>query len=191
MAETETAVFSTHIDATKEAVWAEITRTDQPQDAMYHTVLHTTGLRPGAQYQMRTPDGRYVNAIGELLEYDPPTRLKQTVRFVRYDDPPVTVTYDIEDAPEGGVDLTITVEDIPVGTKTGNGWKGSGGIDWVGMTLKNVVEDGQAPLSTRVMYKFFDVFAPVIAPLATPKQTKVEHWPMNDPEQRGTEPPPD
>ncbi len=33
--------------------------------------------------------------------------------------------------------------------------------------------------STRVMYKFFDVLAPVIAPIATPKRTRVEHWPMN------------
>lgn len=180
MAETETAVFSTHINATKEAVWAEITRTDKPQDAMYHTVLHTTGLQPGASYQMRTPDGRYVNAVGEILECEPPTRLKQTVRFVRYDDPPTTVTYDIADAPEGGVNLTVTVEDIPVGTKTGDSWNGSGGGGWVGKTIKEIVENGQASFSTRVMYKFFDVLAPVIAPVATPKRTKVENWPMND-----------
>ena len=32
MADTETAVFSIHIDATKEAVWQEITRTDKPHD---------------------------------------------------------------------------------------------------------------------------------------------------------------
>lgn len=180
MAETETAVFSTHINATREAVWAEITRTDKPHDAFFHTVLHTTGLEPGASYQMRTPNGRYVFAQGEILEYEPPTRLKQTVRFVRYDDPPVTVTYSIEDAPEGGVDLVVTVEDIPSGTKTADTWKGSGGGAWTCKTIKEIVEDGQASFSTRLMYKFFDVFAPVIAPLTTPKRTKVEHWPMND-----------
>lgn len=92
MGDTETAVFSIRIDGTKEAVWRELTQTDKPQDAMFHTVLHSTGLQPGASYQMRTPDGRYVNTIGEILEYDPPNRLKQTVRFVRYDDPPVTAT---------------------------------------------------------------------------------------------------
>ena len=180
MARTETAVFSTHINASKEAVWQEITKTDGPQDAMFHTVLHTTGLKPGASYQMRTPDGRYVNAIGEILEYEPPTRLKQTVQFVRYDDPKVTVTYDIADAPQGGVDLTITVEDIPVGTKSGDSWTGSGGGDWICTTIKQIVEDGQASTSTRLMYRFFDVFAPVIAPIATPKRTKVENWPMSD-----------
>ncbi len=180
MAETETAVFSIQIDATKEAVWREITRTDKPQDAMYHTVLHSTGLKPGATYQMRTPSGKYVNTIGEIIEYDPPNRLRQTVRFVRYDDPPVTVTYDIADLPEGGVELTLTVEDLPIGTKSGDGWTGSGGGRWICMTIKQIVEEGQASVSTRMMYKFFDVFAPVLAPLATPKRTRVEHWPLGD-----------
>ncbi len=180
MAETETAVFAIHINASREAVWAEITRTDKPQDAMFHTVLHSTGLKPGASYQMRTPNGRHVNAVGEILEYDPPARLKQTVRFVRYDDPPVTVTYDIVDAADGGVDLTVTVEDLPLGTKTGTSWKGSGGGDWICATLKQIVEEGQASFSTRAMYTFFDVFAPVLAPLATPKRTRVENWPLGD-----------
>ena len=75
MAETETAVFSIHIDATKEAVWREITRTDKPHDAMYHTVLHSTGLKPGASYQMRTPNGKYVFTIGEIVEYDGQSRI--------------------------------------------------------------------------------------------------------------------
>ena len=180
MAETETAVFSTHINASKEAVWAEITRTDKPHDAFFHTVLHTTGLKPGATYQMRTPNGRYVFAQGEILEYEPPTHLKQTVRFVRYDDPPVTVTYSIDDAPEGGVTLVVTVEDIPSGTKTADTWTGSGGAAWTCKTLKRIVEDGKAPVSIRAMYKFFDVFGSVLAPLSTPKRTRVEHWPMND-----------
>lgn len=179
MTETETQVFTVHIDATKEAVWHELTRTDKPHDAMFHTVLHTTGLQTGASYQMRTPDGRYVNAIGEILGYDPPHRLKQTIRFVRYDDPPVTATYDITDAPQGGVDLTLTIEDIPTGTKTCESWKGSGGGQFVVATVKEIVEAGEAKFSTRAMYKFFDVFAPVIAPLATPKRTKVENWPID------------
>jgi uncharacterized protein YndB with AHSA1/START domain len=180
MTDTETAVFSVHIDATKETVWQEITRTDKPQDAMFHTVLHTTGLKPGASYQMRTPSGKYVNAIGEILEYDPPSRLRQTVRFVRYDDPPVTVTYDPADAAQGGVDLTLTVEDLPTGTKSGESWKGSGGGDWICKTIKQIVEDGKASFSTRVMYGFFDGFARLLAPVATPKRTRVEHWPMED-----------
>ena len=147
---------------------------------MFHTVLHSTGLKPGASYQMRTPDGRYVNTIGEILEYEPPTLLKQTVRFARYDDPPVTATYEIEDAPQGGVVLTLTLEDLPVGTKSGDGWTGSGGGAWIIKTIKRIVEDGHAPPSTRAMYKFFDVFSPVLAPLATPKRTRVENWPMDD-----------
>lgn len=180
MSETETAVFSIHINATKEAVWQEITRTDGPQDAMFHTVLHSTGLKPGASYQMRTPNGRYVNAIGEILEYDPPVRLKQTVRFVKDDEPEVTVTYDIVDEASGGVNLTMTIEDLPTGSKTAKGWTGSGGGDWICKTLKQIVEEGQASPSTRAMYWWFDTFSPVIAPIFTPKKTRVEHWPLED-----------
>lgn len=177
---TETAVFSVRIDGTKEDVWRELTRTDRPQDAMFHTLLHTTGLEPGASYQMRTPNGRHVNAVGEIIEYEPPSRLKQTVRFVSTDDPVVTVTYEISDHPDGGVELCLTVEDLPVGSKVAKTWKGSGGGAFITATLKQIVEEGQASRSTRLMYKFFDVFAPVIAPIVTPKRTRVEHWPMGD-----------
>ncbi|MEL6983787.1 MAG: SRPBCC domain-containing protein [Actinomycetota bacterium] len=180
MTENETAVFSIHISGTKEAVWRELVQTDGPQDALYHTILHTTGLEPGASYQMRTPNARYVNTIGEILEYDPPNRLKQTVRFVRFDDPPATATYELVDAPDGGVELTLTLENLPAGTKSAKGWKGSGGGEFVVNTLKQIVEDGHASRSTRWMYRFFDVFAPVLAPLATPKRTRVEHWPLGD-----------
>ena len=93
---------------------------------------------------MRTPDGRYVNAVGEILEYDPPNRLRQTVRFVSYDDPAVTATYELADAPQGGVDFTVTLEDVPTGTKTGDSWKGSGGAEFVAKTVKQIVEDGRA-----------------------------------------------
>jgi uncharacterized protein YndB with AHSA1/START domain len=175
MAETETVVYSVHINATQEAVWAELTKTDEPQDAFWHTVLHTTGLEPGSSYQMRTPDGRYVNAIGEILEYEPPNRLKQTVRFARSDDPPVTATYEITEAAQGGVNLIVTVEDIPTGTKSGKGWKGSGGVEFIAKTVKQVVEHGQASVSTRVMYRFFDL----IGSLGNPKRTAVEHWPLD------------
>lgn len=178
MSEPETIVYAIHIDGTKEAVWAELTRTDRPQDAFWHTVLHSTGLEPGAVYQMRTPNGRYVNAVGEILEYDRPNRLRQTVRFVRYDDPAVTATYELADAPQGGVDVTVTIEGVPPGTKTGEAWKGSGGVEFIAKTLKQIVETGEASRSTRLMYTFFDVFAPVIAPIATPKRTRVENWPM-------------
>lgn len=174
MAETETHMFAVQIDASKEAVWRELTKTDEPNDAFWHTVLHTTGLQPGSTYQTRTPDGRYVNAIGEILECDPPNRLKQTMRFVRLDDPPVTVTYDLTDADQGGVDLTVVVEGVVPDSKSGKSWGGSGGAEFVAKTIKQLVEDGRAPLSIRAMYRFFDL----IGPLGNPKRTRVEHWPF-------------
>lgn len=178
MGETERVVFSIHINGSKEAVWQELTKTDEPQASLYNTVLHTKGLVPGNRYQMRSPDGRTVNTIGEILECDPPSLLKQTLRFTRMDDPECTITFEIADAAQGGVDLTLTVDDLPVGTKTSKGMTGSGGGDWILKTLKRIVETGKVGLSTRVMYKFFDIFGPTVLP----KRTRVEHWPMEGPE---------
>lgn len=66
-----------------------------------------------------------------------------------------------------------------MGTKSAKGWKGSGGGEFVCKTIKEIVEDGQTSRSTRLMYRFFDVFGPLIAPLSTPKRTRVENWPMD------------
>jgi hypothetical protein len=42
--------------------------------AMFNIRLHTPGLKPGAQFQMRSKDGRIVGIMGEVLEFDPPHR---------------------------------------------------------------------------------------------------------------------
>lgn len=175
MTENDTLMYSIQINATKEAVWAELTKTDSPQAAFWNTVLHTTGLQPGATYQMRSPDGKYVNTMGTIEEYEPHTRLVQTLRFVRYDEPPCTVTYEIDDAPEGGVTLTVRVDGpAPKDSKTMKGLEGGGGFAWIVKTVKRIVEDGQAPFATRAMYRV----AQVLAPIMEPKSTRVEHWPM-------------
>ncbi|MGH1492749.1 MAG: SRPBCC domain-containing protein [Acidimicrobiales bacterium] len=176
MADTERAVFTIHIDGTKEAVWNELTKTNEPQDALWHGVLHARGLDPGNPFQKRSRDGRTVSEVGEILEYDPPNRLKQTLRFTQYDDPYCVVTFEIADGPDGGVDFTLTVDDLTPGTKTTKGWTGSGGGDWVCKTLKEIIEDGKPSLFTRAMYRFWDI----AGPLALPKKSRVEHWPMDD-----------
>ncbi len=175
MSDAERTVYSVHIDGTKEAVWHELTRTDQPQAALWNAVLHCAKLEPGSPYQMRTQDGRFVNALGEILACDPPTLLKQSMRFTQLDDPFCTVTYEIADAPQGGVELTLTVDDLRPDTKTGKSWRGSGGAAFVCNTLKRVVEKGKASFSLRAMYGVFGL----LGPLAMPKRSRVEHWPMD------------
>lgn len=175
MGESERAMFSVHINATKEAVWQELTKTHEPQAGLWNTVLHIEELVPGNKYQMRSPDGRTVNAIGEVLECDPPNLLKQTVRFTQLDDPDCTLTYEIADAPQGGVDLTLVVDGSPEDTKTGKSMRGGGGGQFVCKTIKRVVETGSAGLSTRLMYQFFDILGPSVLP----KRTRAERWPMD------------
>ncbi len=174
MTEAQPLLFSTPIKATKEAVWAELTKTDSPQAAFWNTVLHTTGLEPGASYQMRSPDGKYVNTLGTIEQCEPPTLLVQTLRFARYDEPPCTVTYRIEDAPDGGVTLTVRVDGLAPDSEVGKGFQGSGGLQWVIEMVKTIVEDGRAPFATRAMYRV----AALLGPIMEPKETRVEHWPM-------------
>lgn len=176
MTEPETMVFATPIKASKEAVWAELTKTDSPQAAFWNTVLHTTGLEPGARYQMRSPSGKYVNTFGTIEQYEPPTLLVQTLRFARFEDPWCTVTYRIEDAPDGdGVVLHVRVEGLPPDTETATGLNGSGGFRWVIKTIGKIVENGRPPLSTRAM----SLVAHVFEKRMEPEITLVEHWPMD------------
>lgn len=175
MAETERAEFFIHINGTKEAVWNELTKTNEPQDALWHAVLHTKGFEPGSPFQMRSRDGRTVAEVGEILEFDPPNRLKQSLRFTQFDDPHCTVTFEIVDAAAGGVDFTLTVEDLTPGSKTAKNWEGSGGGTWVCQTFKQIIEDGKPSFGTRAMYRLWDLFGP----LALPKRSRAEHWPMD------------
>lgn len=174
MTEHDDLLFSTPIKATKEAVWAELTKTDAPQAPFWNTVLHTTGLEPGASYQMRSPSGKYVNTLGIIERYEPPSLLVQTLRFARFDEPPCRVTYQIDDADAGGVILTVRVEGLGPG-ETRDGFEGSGGFVWVLKTIKRVVEDGKVPLPTRAMYWVAKMFESRMEP----ESTRVEHWPMS------------
>ncbi len=173
MGESERAVFSIHINATREAVWEELTKTDEPQDAFYHEVLHSRDLEPGTSYQMRSMDGRIVGTVGKIVKSDPPNMLQRTLKFTQYDDPEVTLTCEITDSPDGGVEFTLTVDGLMPDTKTAKSLRGSGGGEWICKTLKKIVENGRSPLSTRLMYKVIDVFGPKVLP----KQTRAENWP--------------
>ena len=171
MAETLQLVSKVVIKGRIEDVWREITKTDEPQQAMFNGKLHTIGLAPGAPIQMRTPDNKYTSIVGEILELDPPRRLSHTMKFTTYDDPYCRVTYDLKEV-EGGVEFTLTSEDVPANTKTAKDM--SRGGDFIVKTLKEIVEKGRPALSTRLLFGLFGV----LAPLMTPRRALASNWPL-------------
>jgi uncharacterized protein YndB with AHSA1/START domain len=165
------AKFKVFIRGTLDQVWHELTKTDEVQKAMFNSRLHTPGLEPGAPIRMRTPNGRYTGVAGEVLECRRPLRFSHTFRFTTYDDPPCTVIYDLEQV-EGGVELTLTIEDLPAGTKTAKQMIQGG--TWICKVLKSVVETGRPPLMARILYPVLGLLEPVM----TPKRCLTENWPL-------------
>jgi uncharacterized protein YndB with AHSA1/START domain len=167
-------VSKVRIRATAERVWRELTKTDEPQAAVFNAWLHAQAMLPGAMIQMRTIDGRNVLVIGRIVEFDPPRRFAHTFRFTQYDDPECTVIYDI--ATVGSeVDVTLTVDSIPVNTRTAKDMVS--GATMILETLKSVAETGRPKPGTRFMYALFARLGFVL-----PKRTRAEHWPLTSTE---------
>jgi len=169
MAETTRVVSKVFIRGTIDAVWREITKTDELQGCFFNARMHIDGLRPGGKVQMRSADGKYTSVVGEILEFDPPRRFAHTFKFTQYDDPPCKVTYDLKEV-EGGVEFSLTVDDMPVGTKTARDM--TRGADFITKTLKSIVEEGRPSLGVRMLYGMFKVLGPVM----TPKRCRTENW---------------
>ncbi len=170
MSDPTRAVFQVHINGSIQDVWREITRTDGVQLAMFNSRLVTPGLKVGAPIRIRTKSGKYTAIVGEVLEFDPPRRYAHTFRFTRFDDPPCKVIYDLVEA-AGGVDFTMTLEDVPPNTRTAKQMMQGGKL--IVNTLKNVVETGRPSFGVRVFYMIFGVLEPLF-----PKRSLAENWPM-------------
>jgi uncharacterized protein YndB with AHSA1/START domain len=170
MAKTDQAVFKVFIRGALAAVWREITKTDEPQQCFFNNRMHTDGLRPGGKIRMRTPDGKYTGVVGDILEFDPPRRFAHTFRFTQFDDPPCKVTYELKPV-EGGVEFTLTIDELPVGTKTAKQMT-QGGMMIVNV-LKSMVENGRPSLGTRMLFVLFKLLAPL-----SPKRCRSENWPL-------------
>jgi len=170
--EGDRAVFKTFIRGTKEAVWHEITKTDEPQQTFFNMWMDTTTLAEGAPIRMRTKSRKYTGAVGTVLEWDPPRRFAHTFRFTHLDDPECIVRYEIDDA-EGGVEFRMILENLPEGTKTAN--QMSKGGTMIINTLKRMVERGRPSLGTRMLFILFRILEPT-----SPKSSRSENWPLTD-----------
>lgn len=162
-------IFRTVIRGSIADVWHEITRTDKPLPCFFNMRMHVDGMRPGSRLRMRTPDGAYTGVVGDILECDPPRRFAHTFQFTNYNDPPCKVVYELREVPEG-VEFTLALEDVPVGTKTAKQMTQGGPI--IVSTLKATVEGTSIPF----MMRFIHVMSKLTQPF-TPKRCASANWP--------------
>ena len=162
--------FRVVIRGSIEDVWNEITRTDQPIPAFFNNHMHVASMAPGSKLAMRSPDGKYTGVVGEILELDPPRRFAHTFQFTNLDEPPCRVIYDLEEVPDG-VQFTLTVADITVGTKTAKQMNQGGNM--IVNTLKSVIETGRPSFGTRMLFVLFKLLA-----FTSPKRCLSENWPV-------------
>ena len=171
MTETTKQISRVIIRASIQDVWDTLTKQGEVLPFFFGTVMHTTGLVPGGLIHMRSPNGKYTAVVGEILDIDPPHRYSMTFRFTNYDDPPCKVTHELKEV-EGGVELTLTSEEIPVGSKTERDMKQGG--DLIVNTLKGILETGKPPLKTRFILTMI-----ALTSWMTPKRCLAENWPMH------------
>ena len=166
------AVFRIVIAGSQDAIFRELTKTDSPQGAVFNSMmtLSAPGLVAGRKMQMRTVSGTRTMVVGEVVEYDPPQRFAHLHRFTQHDDPVCKVVYDLKPV-AGGVEVRLTVENLPAGTRTATEMQ-RGGM-FILNNLKAIVETGRPPLGTRLMYAMFGLLEFVL-----PGRTKSENWPL-------------
>jgi len=170
-------MFRVLIKGSVEAVWNEITRTDEPIACFFNNRMHVGQLAPGSRLAMRSPDGKYTGVVGEILEVVPYQKFSHTFRFTNLEDPPSVVTYELE--PKGdSVQFTLTVTELPVGTKSAKQMVSGGKL--IVNVLKTVIEKGRPSFGTRLLFVLFKVLAPL-----SPKKCRSENWPVDDSSNHG------
>jgi len=160
-------VHKVFIEGSIEAVWRELTRRDAPHKAFFNMRLDSS-LEVGTPMRMRTLSGKYTGVVGEILEFDPPHRFAHTFRFTNYDDPPCRVTYELKPV-KGGVEFTLITDDLEEGTQTAKQMQSGGHM--ICNSLKALVEKGDVPFGTRLLFVLFRLMEPF-----SPKKTLSEHW---------------
>lgn len=165
------AVYEVFIEAPIEKVWNELVKTDELLPFFFGSVCRTTGqLQVGAPIAMETTNGKYRSVVGAVLEFDPPNRYAHTFKFTGHDDPPCTVTYELE-AVEGGTRFSLVTTNVPAGTKTESGMAQGG--NFIVKTFKQVVEQGRPSFGTRFLLGIMGLAQPL-----TPKTSRSKNWPF-------------
>lgn len=163
-------VYRVTINASVQDVWNALTKQGEPLPFFFGSVMHTTGLRPGAPIRMRTPNGKYTAVVGEVLEFDPPHKFSHTFQFTNLDDPPSVVIYELREVPEG-TEFTLTTEQVPAGTKSEKSMHQGG--QFITKTLKSYVETGRPHLGARMLLRLIGLMG-----FMTPKRCLSSNWPL-------------
>jgi uncharacterized protein YndB with AHSA1/START domain len=137
-------VYVTYIKATPQRVWDALTRGEDTKRYFFGFRIESD-WRAGARWALNGDEG--VHDEGEVLECDPPRRLKISWNVVAFADarglPPAYITYDIEPLGET-VRLTMTQhQPKPIPRKYYEG--GKQGWPMILSSLKSLLETG-APL---------------------------------------------
>ena len=159
-------VCSILIDVPVQKVWDEITKTGSIQRPLYNTVLDID-LKPGGRLLYASPDRKRVFVAGEVLEVDPPKRLRHTYIFTMAPDPVTEVTWELEEVPEG---CRVTLTHAGWTSEKDAKKHAAGWVEILGL-LKSELETGNIPTKTKVVYKLQSLFM-----WAMPSKTKAEHW---------------
>lgn len=169
-ADGSTMIFRIVINADIQRVWRELTKTDEPQQAVFNARLLTAGFEPGSALQIRTQSGGHVLVVGKVVAFDPPHRFVHTHRFTQHEDPECRVEYTLKQLPEG-VEVTLKVTELPLDTPTAKSMQKGG--DMILQTLKAVAETGRPGLGTRLMYAAMARFEFML-----PARTRAQNWPL-------------
>jgi uncharacterized protein YndB with AHSA1/START domain len=142
-----TQVYSIFIRATAEQVWDAITNPEFTQKYFYGSRIESS-FEPGEPYKGLSGDGSEKLVDGEVLEASPPSKLVTTWRAL-YDpetakEPHSRVSWEIEPAGEGIVQLTVVHDGLEAAPKTAENV--AGGWSYVLSGLKTLLETGR-PLS--------------------------------------------
>jgi uncharacterized protein YndB with AHSA1/START domain len=142
-----TQVYSIFIRATAEQVWDAITKPEFTQKYFYGSRIESS-FEPGEPYEGFSGDRSEKLVDGEVLEASPPSRLVTTWRAL-YDpetakEPHSRVSWEIEPAGEGIVQLTVVHDGLEGAPKTAENV--AGGWSYILSGLKTVLETGR-PLS--------------------------------------------
>ena len=170
MAEKGKAVYRIVINGSQERSSGELSSTDRPLGAILKLAHAHHGAEAGGRMQMRTVSGGHVVVDGDVVEYDPPHRFVHTHRFTSHDDPVCKVTYELKPV-TGGIEVTLTVDDLPLGTQTAKEMQ-RGGM-FILNNLKAIVESGRPPLGRASCTR---CSAPWSSCCPSVRRPKTGHW---------------
>lgn len=148
-----------------EKVWDEITRTGSVQRPLYNTVLDID-LRPGGRLRYSSPDRKRVFVAGEVLEVDPPRKLRHTYIFTMTPEPVTEVTWLLEEVPGG---CRVTVRHAGWTSEKDAKKHAAGWTEILGL-LKSELETGDIPAKTKLVYRIQGLFM-----WALPAKTRSTH----------------